>query len=350
MRAPSRANFPAMLPEGDDVQKRETPAPVPGLAVLRRASAETQVRMAFVKTTVMAMALAAGAHAGGTEQLHRFGNWSVVTWSTPAGRDVYWAQTLLDSKHLVEEEDGDHLRFGCSAASRPMTKLLLAEGRGSAHFTDSYTVDWRVGNLPPISRTGKRMTLFDLFDAPEATKQLLEGERANDSLVLRLSNPDTGTTGFQRRLVGTAWPKLYVAQLDGFRQAHDFVVEKCKEERAPSTMTDDTSFHPETTLEGSGAPSGAPVVQRDEPRKEAGATDSVRRSAIARCREAMGDYGSAMVKACADQDLAAYAALSRYSGHQATINRCRRDMQSYGWAMVKACVDQDIESEQTLGD
>ena len=64
----------------------------------------------------------------------------------------------------------------------------------------------------------------------------------------------------------------------------------------------------------------------------------------------MGNYGSAMVKACADQDLSAYEALSRYSSDQATINRCSRDMQPYGWAMVKACVDQDIEAEQTLGE
>ena len=30
---------------------------------------------------------------------------------------------------------------------------------------------------------------------------------------------------------------------------------------------------------------------------------------ISRCREEMGDYGSAMVKACADQDIEAYQAL-----------------------------------------
>ena len=94
------------------------------------------------------------------------------------------------------------------------------------------------------------MTLFDLFDAPEATKQLLEGERSNDSLVLRLSNPDKGTTGFERGLVGKEWPKLYVARLDGFKNAHDFVVERCNEESTSATSTDETLLTPRRRVAG----------------------------------------------------------------------------------------------------
>ena len=309
------------------------------------------LRMKLATTAVLALTLAVGAQAAGEQQLHSFGSWAIVTWKTPGGHDVYWAQTALDSKHLLEEtDDGDHLRFGCNEASRPMTVVLLAEGSRSAGWTD-YTVDWRVGNFPPIRGTGKRMTIFDLFDSPEATKQMLEGEQSSDLLVLRLSNPEKGTSRFTRSLVGTEWPKLYVAKLDGFKRAHDFVVEKCKEERTQEALRGDVSLEPEleTTRQATNAPSRA-VDQPEQSPRVAVALDSVRSSVIARCREAMGDYGAAMVKACVDQDLAAYVALARYSGHEAEINRCRRDMESYGWAMVKACVDQDVEAEKSLGE
>ena len=175
------------------------------------------------------------AHVGNLhaaeEKLHEFGSWSVVTWETPGGDAVYWAQTKLDAMHLLDEDDqGDPLRFGCSAATRPMTVFLLSEqNEGSVIFTDSYTVDWKVGATTPISQKGQRMTLFDPFDAPAAIRQLLKGEESEDSLVIRLSNPDKGTTEFKRNLVGDEWPKLYAAKLDGFKNAHDFIVEKCNE-------------------------------------------------------------------------------------------------------------------------
>lgn len=72
---------------------------------------------------------------------------------------------------------------------------------------------------------------------------------------------------------------------------------------------------------------------------------------IARCREQMGQYGSAMVKACVDQDMAAYSVLQTYaSEHGWIIERCVNMMQTYGWSMVKACADQDIEAERALSD
>lgn len=70
---------------------------------------------------------------------------------------------------------------------------------------------------------------------------------------------------------------------------------------------------------------------------------------IERCRLEMNDYGSAMVKACVDQDLEAFNALLKYpSESKELIERCKAQMVSYGWNIVKACVDQDIEAQVAL--
>lgn len=84
----------------------------------------------------------------------------------------------------------------------------------------------------------------------------------------------------------------------------------------------------------------------DQPRSsDSDARDQV----IERCRRDMGEYGSAMVKACVDQDLAAFRSLQEYpSEHRAILARCFRDMGEYGPAMVKACADQDIAAEEAL--
>lgn len=80
--------------------------------------------------------------------------------------------------------------------------------------------------------------------------------------------------------------------------------------------------------------------------------DDIRRSIINHCRDQMGDYGSAIVKACVDQDIAAHAALQGYDGrYSEIIERCTRQMLSVGgWAVVRACTDQDIEAERALED
>lgn len=75
-----------------------------------------------------------------------------------------------------------------------------------------------------------------------------------------------------------------------------------------------------------------------------------REDIIARCRAQMGEYGSAMVKACADQDIEALNALAGYPEQaKPFIARCLRQMSEYGWSMVKACADQDIGAEKALG-
>ena len=76
-----------------------------------------------------------------------------------------------------------------------------------------------------------------------------------------------------------------------------------------------------------------------------------RKRIVSRCREEMGEYGSAMVKACADQDIEAYRALASYSAElRPFIDRCKKEMGRYGWSMVRACADQDIDAERALND
>ena len=72
---------------------------------------------------------------------------------------------------------------------------------------------------------------------------------------------------------------------------------------------------------------------------------------LSRCREEMGEYGSAMVKFCVEEDIAAYRALQRYAVElRPFIERCTREMGSYGWSMVKFCADEDINAERALND
>ena len=77
----------------------------------------------------------------------------------------------------------------------------------------------------------------------------------------------------------------------------------------------------------------------------------VKKDIIERCRAQVGNYGSAMVKACVDQDVQAFNALAKYPNESTSITeRCKRQMMRYGWNMVKACADQDIEAEKALSD
>ena len=76
---------------------------------------------------------------------------------------------------------------------------------------------------------------------------------------------------------------------------------------------------------------------------------SLKDEIITRCRADMGEYGSAMVKACVDMDLEAAVALGKIpKKYKSILSRCLRDMREYGYAMVKACVDMDIEAEEAL--
>lgn len=80
-------------------------------------------------------------------------------------------------------------------------------------------------------------------------------------------------------------------------------------------------------------------------------TPEFKQSILERCRSQMKDYGASLVKACADQDLAAARALTTYSQDESTreiVSRCERTMSGHGWNLVKACVDQDLEAKKAL--
>ena len=91
--------------------------------------------------------------------------------------------------------------------------------------------------------------------------------------------------------------------------------------------------------------------EADEHSTEQSNEAAERERIISRCREEMGEYGSAMVKYCAEEDIAAYRALRGYAAefHQ-FVERCEREMGPYGWSMVKYCADEDINAERALND
>ena len=68
-----------------------------------------------------------------------------------------------------------------------------------------------------------------------------------------------------------------------------------------------------------------------------------------RCRAHEGKHGSAAVKACMDQDIAAAEALAKYPDTaEKTILRCKTQLKYLGWARVKACTDQNLEAKAAL--
>lgn len=77
--------------------------------------------------------------------------------------------------------------------------------------------------------------------------------------------------------------------------------------------------------------------------------NSEKNEIVTRCRDSMEEHGAAMVKACADRDIAALNELNNYpQEYQPAIAQCMERMIEHGYAMVKACADRDIEAEKAL--
>ena len=80
-------------------------------------------------------------------------------------------------------------------------------------------------------------------------------------------------------------------------------------------------------------------------------TSDERSLIIARCLSQTGEFGSAMPRACVEQDLASYVAVLAYPEECASVVvRCAQQLGQHGWGMVKICVDEDIEAERALAD
>ena len=81
------------------------------------------------------------------------------------------------------------------------------------------------------------------------------------------------------------------------------------------------------------------------------ATSDERSKIIAGCLSQTGEFGTAMTRACVEQDLSAYEALLAYPEQCAPfVVRCAKRLGQHGWGMVKLCVDQSIESEPATAD
>ena len=95
------------------------------------------------------------------------------------------------------------------------------------------------------------------------------------------------------------------------------------------------------------------TLSREDRQRSAGSRDETaeRERIVSRCREEMGQHGSAMVKFCVDEDLTAYRSLQRYPAElHPFVQRCQKEMGLYGWSMVKFCADEDIGAERALND
>ena len=85
-------------------------------------------------------------------------------------------------------------------------------------------------------------------------------------------------------------------------------------------------------------------VEGPEPVK---ATSDERSLIINRCLAQTGEFGAAMVRACAEKDLASYEALLAYPEACAPfVVGCAKRVGQHSWDMVKICVDREIAADQ----
>ena len=81
------------------------------------------------------------------------------------------------------------------------------------------------------------------------------------------------------------------------------------------------------------------------------ATDEERSLIINRCLAQTGEFGAAMVRACAEKDLASYEALLAYPEECAPfVVRCAKRVGQHSWGMVRICVGKDLASEGASAD
>ena len=73
------------------------------------------------------------------------------------------------------------------------------------------------------------------------------------------------------------------------------------------------------------------------------ATSDERSLIINRCLAQTGEFGAAMVRACAAKDLASYEALLAYPEACAPfVVGCAKRVGQHGWGMVRICVEREI--------
>ena len=88
----------------------------------------------------------------------------------------------------------------------------------------------------------------------------------------------------------------------------------------------------------------ADPAEGPEPAK---ASSDERSLIINRCLAQTGEFGAAMVRACAERDLASYEELLAYPEACAPfVVGCARRVGQHGWGMVRICVDREIAGDQ----
>lgn len=88
----------------------------------------------------------------------------------------------------------------------------------------------------------------------------------------------------------------------------------------------------------------ADPVEVPEPAR---ASSDERSLIINRCLAQTGEFGAAMVRACAERDLASYEALLAYPEACAPfVVGCAKRVGQHGWGMVRICVDREIAGDQ----
>jgi len=71
--------------------------------------------------------------------------------------------------------------------------------------------------------------------------------------------------------------------------------------------------------------------------------------AVDRCMLEVGEFGSAMVQTCIEQDVAAAKAVASYPrSARETVARCTDLHKPRGWSVVKMCVDREMEADAAL--
>ena len=86
-------------------------------------------------------------------------------------------------------------------------------------------------------------------------------------------------------------------------------------------------------------------------RAPARATEEERSLIINRCLAQTGEFGAAMVRTCAEKDLASYEALLAYPEACAPfVVGCAKRLGQHSWGMVRICVDRELAGDQAPTD
>lgn len=167
------------------------------------------------------------------EPISKSGIWTVFERAADDSNSprVYGAATVPRLKGVPDGSAS--LAFHCDRESSLLQfNVMIRDAKGpDAGLFVEHKVEWRVGTQEPLERNERGLTVVDEFDSATAVAQALKGEEGGDYLVIRLSEPDR-SSAFERNLAGNNWPKLLMTKLDGFKEAHSFVVRRCEESRS----------------------------------------------------------------------------------------------------------------------